>query len=226
MTNNKIRIQDFLSRIPLFQGLSDDDLDGLATTTTQIHAPRGTVLFKQGDPCLGFHTVMYGQVKLMLSTPVGDEKVVRLIQPGGSFGEALMFMDKAYIVSAQTLEDTLLIHVGKDALFTKMERHPRLARMMIATLSQRLHGLMSDVEAYSLRSGSQRVIGYLLKNDGDEPVQQLRLSTSKAVIASRLNLTPEHFSRILRELSDQNLIEVKGRDITILDLKRLRSYDG
>lgn len=226
MTTHKIRIQDFLARIPLFQGLSAPELDRLAAATTQIHAPRGTVLFKQGDPCLGFHTVMYGQVKLMLTTPVGDEKVVRLIRPGGSFGEALMFMDKPYIVSAQTLEDTMLIHVGKAALYVEMEHHPQLTRKMLASLSQRLHALVADVESYSLRSGAQRVIGYLLKSDGKEPAHQIRLSTSKAIIASRLNLTPEHFSRILRELSDQELIQVKGRDITILDMPRLQDYDG
>lgn len=226
MTTHKIRIQDFLARIPLFQGLSAPELDRLAAATTQIHAPRGTVLFKQGDPCLGFHTVMYGQVKLLLTTPVGDEKVVRLIRPGGSFGEALMFMDKPYIVSAQTLEDTMLIHVGKAALYVEMEHHPQLTRKMLASLSQRLHALMADVASYSLRSGAQRVIGYLLKSDAKEPAHQIRLSTSKAIIASRLNLTPEHFSRILRDLSDQELIQVKGRDITILDMPRLQDYDG
>ncbi len=169
---------------------------------------------------------MYGQVKLMLRSPVGDEKVVRLIRPGGSFGEALMFMGKPYIVSAQTLEDTLVLHVAKDGLFAEMDRRPELAHKMIASLSQRLHGLMSDVESYSLRSGAQRVIGYFLRDDSDESIQKVRLSTSKTVLASRLNLTPEHFSRILRELSDQELIQVKGRDITILDLKRLRDYQG
>lgn len=210
----------------MFQQLSGHELDELAAATTQIHAPRGTVLFKQGDPCVGFHTVMYGQVKLMLISSAGDEKVVRLIRPGGSFGEALMFMEKPYIVTAQTLEDTLLLHVGKQALYSAMDRHPVLARKMIASLSQRLHALMRDVEAYSMRSGAQRVIGYFLRSMETDAVQQLRLSTSKAVIASRLNLTPEHFSRILRELSEQDLIQVKGREITILDMKGLQDYQG
>lgn len=226
MTNSKIPAQEFLSRIPLFKQLSSDELDGLAAATVQVHAPRGTVIFKQGDPCLGFHTIVYGQIKLMLISSVGDEKVARLIGPGGSFGEALMFMDKPYIVTAQALEDTLLLHVGKAALFAAMDQRPELARKMIASLSQRLHALMADVESYSLRSGAQRVIGYFLKGDETDGPYQFRLSTSKAVIASRLNLTPEHFSRILRELSDQGLIEVKGREITILDLKRLRDYQG
>lgn len=226
MATGKIRIQDLLSKVPLFQSLSGDELDNLAAATTQVYVARGEVIFKKGDPCVGFHAMVYGRVKLLLTSPVGDEKVVRLISPGGTFGEALMFMDKPYIVSAQALEDTMLLHVAKIALFAELDRRPQLAREMIASLSQRLQGLMADVEAYSLRSGTQRVIGYLLKGDDQEPMQQIRLTTSKTVIASRLNLTPEHFSRILRELSEDGLIQVKGREVTILDMKRLVNYRG
>ena len=73
----------------------------------------------------------------------------------------------------------------------------------------------------------RRVIGYLLRDldrRGDASIQPVRivLDTSKGVIASRLNLTPEHFSRILGELSTEGLISVKGAEITILDPERLR----
>ena len=51
------------------------------------------------------------------------------------------------------------------------------------------------------------------------------LPTSKGVIASRLNLTQEHFSRILHELSEKGLILVKGRKISIPDVEKLRTYD-
>ena len=53
----------------------------------------------------------------------------------------------------------------------------------------------------------------------------MQLHVSKAVIASRLNLTPEHFSRILHDLTEQQLIEVHGRSITILTVENLRRYD-
>ena len=102
-----------------------------------------------------------------------------------------------------------------------------LARKMLAGLSQRLHSLMSDVESYSLRSGTQRVIGYFLQGADDlKDGYQFRLQTSKTVIASRLNLTPEHFSRILHDLADNGLVAVKGRDITLLDVKALSNYTG
>lgn len=226
MATRTLRVQDFLARIPLFQGLSPAELAPLAAGTTQTHIERGQMLFKQGDPCVGFHHVVYGRIKLMLRSPVGDEKVVRLIPPGQSFGEALMFMGKAYIVSAQALEDTMLLHIGRDTVLAELDRHPGLARKMLASLSQRLYTLMGDVEAYSLRSGTQRVIGYLLKGEEDGPSRQVTLPASKAVIASRLNLTPEHFSRILRDLTEQGLIGVNGREITIPDMQRLLDFQG
>lgn len=226
MTPNKIRIQDFLSRVPLFNELAADELDNIAVGTTEVQAARGEIIFHRGEPCIGFHTVVYGQVKLIFVSPMGGEKVVRIIGPGDSFGEALMFMDKAYIVSAQTLADTLLLHVDKSVLFSELDRRPGLARKMLAGLSQRLHALISDVEAYSLRSGTQRVIAYLLKGEICEDGRVFRLETSKTVIASRLNLTPEHFSRILHDLNANGLVKVKGREITILDANGLSAYQG
>ncbi len=226
MSTNKIRIQDFLSRVPLFNELGAEELDNIALGTTEVQAARGEIVFHRGDPCVGFHTVVYGQIKLMFVSPMGGEKVVRLIGPGDSFGEALMFMDKAYIVTAQALADTLLLHVDKAVLYDELDRRPGLARKMLAGLSQRLHALISDVEAYSLRSGTERVIGYLLKGEPCKDGQQLRLETSKTVIASRLNLTPEHFSRILHDLNANGLIKVKGREITILDSDKLSAYQS
>lgn len=226
MTTSRVRTQDFLSRVALFNELGSEELDNIALGTTEVQAARGDMVFHRGDPCVGFHTVVYGQVKLMFVSPMGGEKVVRLIGPGDSFGEALMFMDKAYIVSAQALADTLLLHVDKNVLFDELDRRPGLARKMLAGLSQRLHALISDVEAYSLRSGTQRVIGYLLKGEVCEDGQKLRLETSKTVIASRLNLTPEHFSRILHDLNANGFIQVKGREITLLDCAKLSAYQG
>lgn len=226
MATPKIKIQEFLSRLPLFNDLAPAELDEVAAGTTELHVARGEIVFQRGDPCVGFHTVVYGQVKLAFTSSQGDEKVVEIIGPGHSFGEALMFMEKPYIVSAQALADTLLLHVAKATIFDQLARDPHFARKMLAGLSRRLHGLICDVEGYSLRSGTQRVIGYLLKGEPSEAGGLVTLSASKTVIASRLNLTPEHFSRILHDLSDKQLIGVNGRNITILNSEKLRSYEG
>ena len=53
----------------------------------------------------------------------------------------------------------------------------------------------------------------------------MTLPTNKGIIASRLNLTQEHFSRILHELSEKGLVVVEGRKIHIPDVGKLRTYD-
>lgn len=142
-----------------------------------------------------------------------------------------MFMDRPYPVFAEAIADSLLLHVSKDAVFDLLVNDPSFARHMLAGLSMRLHSLVQDVESYSLRSSAQRVIGYLLQNcpnDGNGSCEgsiEITLPTSKQIIASRLNLTPETLSRIFHDLAEAKLIGVQGKQITVNNLKQLREYD-
>ncbi len=227
MNSGESRVQSFLSNLPLFREMGSEEIERIARGTQQVNVSRGQMLFQKGDPCHGFHLVVYGQIKLAFTSPQGAEKVVEIVGPGQSFGEAIMFMEKPYIVFAQALADSLLLHVAKKTVFEELERDPLFAKKMIAGLARRLHGLIGDVEAYSLRSGAQRVIGYLLREEDGEPAKHsvdVTLPTSKGTIASRLNLTPEHFSRILHELSEARLIRVEGRTVHILDVEMLQKY--
>jgi CRP-like cAMP-binding protein len=229
MPRKRINVQDFLSNLPLFRELGAEDIARIAAGSVEVDAPRGSVLFRRGDPCHGFHIVIFGQVKLALQAPKGDEKVMDLIGPGMSFGEPVMFLDKPHMVSATTLADSLLLHIASDVVCAEIERDPRFARRIIAGLSRRLRHLICDLEAASLRSGTQRVIGYLLRDIpplGATNTLRLTLPARKGVIASRLDLTHEHFSRILHELIEACLIEVYGLQVTIPDIARLRSYDA
>ncbi|HEX4984571.1 MAG TPA: Crp/Fnr family transcriptional regulator [Burkholderiales bacterium] len=231
MLSTPIKTQAFLRNLPLFRELAQEEIDRVAAGTRELRVRRSDVLFQKGDPSRGFHIVVYGQVKLLFVTPQGDEKVIEIMGPGQSFGEAVMFTDKPYPVAAQALVDSMLLHVSRDVVFEEIDRDPQFARRMIAGLSRRLHHLISDVEFYSMRSATQRVIGYLLRSDADqaEPAgfsMVVTLPASKSVIASRLNITPEHFSRTLHELSQAGLIEVAGRDIKVPDVERLRTYEG
>lgn len=228
MPATPIRVQQFLENLPLFSELTAEEIDGLAAATAQVRAPTGTLVFRRGDPCNGFHVIVYGQIKLALAGHDGSEKVVEVLGPGQSFGEAVMFLERPYVVFAEALADSLLLFIGKAALLAEIERNPRFARKMLAGLAMRLHRLMGDLEAYSLKTGTQRVIGYLLRDapQSADPgtAYEVELDTSKGVIASRLNITREHFSRILHELTVAGLIRVRGRQVSIKDLAQLRAY--
>jgi CRP-like cAMP-binding protein len=119
----------------------------------------------------------------------------------------------------------MLLHVAKHAVLAELAEDPGFARRMLSGLAQRVHGLVRDVEAYSLRSSQERVIGYLLADVPEgingKPVE-VHLTPGKSVIASRLNMTPEHFSRILHDLAASGLIDVDGRTVRIPDLESLR----
>ena len=229
-TNHPINIEALLSHVPLFNGLAPDEITRIAHATREIQIIKGETLFHRGDPCTGFHLLVYGQVKLSFTSAQGNEKIVEIVSQGQSFGEALMFLDKPYVVSAQALTDALLLHVSKTVIFEELEHDHKLARKMLASMGMRLHQLMNDVESYSLQSGKQRIIGYLLRelpeSDQDGTNVVLTLLSNKGDIASRLNLTQEHFSRILNELSGLGLIVVEGKKIHIPSVAKLRNHES
>ena len=220
----------FLANLPLFRELAPEQLDRMANHTRQVRAARGDILFHRGDPVSGFHAIVYGQVKLAFVSAGGDEKVVEILGPGQSFGEAVMFMRRPHVVTAQALADSLLLYVEREVVFDEIKSDPDFAARMIAGLSRRLHQLVGDLEAYSMRSGTERVIGYLLSTGAegvpDKGECAVTLPTTKGVVASRLNLTQEHFSRILHDLTTAGLIKVQGRTVHIVDVERLRGHSS
>lgn len=221
----------YLSVLPLFSDLDRVELERLATGCQLRRLVRGQSIFRVGEPCNEFHVTVTGQVKLFALSPYGQEKVIELVGPGNSFAEALMFMGRPYIISAQALTDTLLLTVQKDAVVGGIERDPRFALRMLAGISRRLHGLVSDVEAYALHSGMQRIIGYLLRDQASDDATDgaavtVSLPVSKATIASRLSLTPEYFSRVLHELEAAGLVRIDKRDVHIPDVRLLAAYTG
>ncbi|MBX3652279.1 MAG: Crp/Fnr family transcriptional regulator [Burkholderiales bacterium] len=217
-----------LGHTALFGGLDPGTLARIAAGTSMVRVARGSVLFRAGDPCTGFHLVIDGRIKLSLHSAQGAERVVELPGPTQTFGEAAMFLRIPYRVSAEAIADSRLLHVDASTVFTELEQDSRLAHRIIASLSMRLHRLVGEIESQSLRSGTERVVGYLLSLVDTAATEKtlVRLPALKNVIASRLNLTHEHFSRILHALAATGVIVPDGADIRIPDIEALRRYSG
>lgn len=219
-----------LSSLAPFKGLRVDDLQRFTTGAAEMSVPCGTIVFREGDVCTGLHFVVSGQVKLSFHTDAGYEQVVRLVGDGGSFEEVALFLSERYAMTAETIADTTLLHVARDVLVAEVERNAEFGGRVIRELCHQLRQRTLDLHSYVLLTGTQRVVGYLLSRlpDGGcgKPVAVV-LPVKKGIIASRLNLTHEHFSRILHELAAAALIEVDGRDVLIRDVGRLRAlYAG
>ena len=229
MHETKLDIPQILSRLPLFQELAPDQIAVLETACRERRLSKGEMLFQKGDLLKGFYVVVFGQIKLAFPSSQGNEKVMQIVGPRQSFGEAIMFLGRPCPIFAEGLVDSLLLHINSGPVFDLLETDPLFARRMLAGLSMRLHSLVQDVETYSLRSSAQRVVGYLLQQCPQEGACEgtfdISLPTSKQVIASRLNLTPETLSRIFHDLTVNGLIGVSGKQITINNVKRLREFD-
>lgn len=226
-----IDIPGIIARLPLFQELSDEELAAVASGTREKRLARGEMLFQKGDLPRGFFLILAGQVKLAFPSVQGNEKVVEILGPRQTFGEAVMFMDRPYPIFAEALVESLLLHISNATVVDLLSRDLTFARKLLAGMSIRLHSLIQDVESYSLRSSTQRVIGYLLQLAGDASGEaagkevEIGLPTSKQIIASRLNLTPETLSRVFHDLTERGLIRVSGKQITIVDGAELSRFD-
>lgn len=221
-----IRVEQFLARLPLFAGLGATELARLAAATKRRELKRGEFLFRQGEPNTGFYAVVHGRIALTSRSAQGRERVNEIVGAGRTFAEAIMFLDRPYIVSAKALGDALVLHVAKDAVFRELELNSNFARRVIAALSEKLHAAVRELDTYALGSGEQRFAAWLLRDAGpaERGAVSVTLPAAKRAIASRLNLSAEHLSRILRHLVSEGLIEVRGRTVEIPDVARLRRF--
>ena len=221
-------IAEVLSRQPLFRGLSESELTLIAAGCREFHVRKNEVVFQKGDTAEGMYVVVTGQIKLALPSANGTEKIVHMCEPGTTFGEAVVFLDTIFPVTAQAMTDSLLVLVSKRTLLQSIETNAMLSRKMLASLSLRLHELLGDMESCTLMNSMQRVVCFLMQAAPGKTENRfdLTLPSSKQNIASQLNLAPETLSRALKQLSDQALIEIKGRTITVLDRQRLLTFSA
>jgi CRP-like cAMP-binding protein len=213
-----------LRRAALFRALAPAALTRLALIATTLNLPRGKQLCRSGERCAGLYTVVNGRVMLSIGAQHGTSKVIELIGPGGLIGLAAAVLDVPESVTAETLADSTLLLIPREALLDCAADNSEFTLQLIAALSRQVCGLISDIEAFSLRSGRDRVASYLLQiaaGNGARP-RPITLPAKKSIIASRLSLTPEYFSRMLHELIAAGAIAVNGRQITVLDSNRLR----
>lgn len=224
--DTKHSLAGMLARQPLFKGLNAREIALIAEGTREHRVRRNEMLFQKGDLPDGMHIVLMGQMKLTIPFPQGNEKVVHMAGPGATFGEAAVFLDRPYPVSALATQDSILLMLRKEILHNAINTSPAFARKMLASLSMRLHELIDDMETCTMRTSAQRVVCYLthLAPDDTDSHYVIALNTSKQTVASQLNLAPETFSRVLSQLMEAGLIRVKGRIITVLDKEKLLAY--
>ena len=206
----------------MFAGLTDKQLERVARHAVRIHLAEGEMLFQQNDRAERFYMLLRGQIKLFRLGPSGNEKVIEIVTPCSTFAEALMFLDRpAYPVGAQAIQPADIISIDAADFARMLRESVDTCFMLLGDMSQRLRGLIREIDDLSLSSATCRVAGYLLSKS--EPEGRIfDLEVPKQTLASRLSVQPETFSRIVRQLSDQGILAVHGSRVEISDRDRLR----
>lgn len=212
-----------LAACPLFAELSPTRLARLAEATTERHHANGEVIHHKGDLPAALLVVQSGRIKETCLSPEGDERVIEILQQGHTCGEAALLLGQPLPFAVVALANATLLHIDWTEIHALLDDEPSFVRRMLSSLSVRLHTLVRDVESYTLQPPVQRVAGYLA--DLIEPLADdstVPLPAAKKVIASRLGMTPEAFSRALRDLADAGMIKVSLQRITVKHPRRLR----
>jgi CRP/FNR family transcriptional regulator, dissimilatory nitrate respiration regulator len=223
MSASKIQ-PDELQRHPLFGGLDADQLAQLLETARVIRLNEGQPLFQSQQEARQFFMVRSGSVRLYLSTPDGTEKVVHLVSAGETFAEAIAFMDnQVYPVNASALEASEVLAFSNHTFRTILQGSTDTCFRLMADMSSWLKRQLADIDALTLQNATLRFTNYLLRRvpAGTEHKITIDLGAPKHVIASRLSIQPESFSRILRNLQHEGHISVDGNLIIINDISTL-----
>lgn len=220
-------VEAAIAAVDLFSELEPEARSRMAATASFMRVQAKTQLFEAGSEALGFYAVLQGRVRLYQMSPTGKEHTIHAPGPGDVFAEAAVFKGRNYPASAQALEDSLLLFFDRHKLRRAIAADPDLAFAMLGLLAQRMRLLVSKLEAITLKEVPARLAGHLLllaasqriEQNGElpEPSTTVTLNLAKGHLATLLGATPETLSRALKSLASQELIEIKGRKITLLD---------
>lgn len=213
-----------LRQAPLLSGLSREQLERVAAMAVSIHLDEGQWLFSQGDPSRRFYWVECGQVRLFRLSPDGAEKIIEIVSPGQTFAEALMFLNAPrYPVCAAALESAELIGIDARAFAAMLRESVDTCFVVMGALSQRLRGLVGEIDNLTLHDAKSRVARYLLAHLA-EGRRHFDLDIPKGVLASRLSVTPETFSRVIKQLTLDGVVVVHGAHVTVNDRAALTAF--
>ena len=222
MTEHHQDIIDALKRSHLFTKLTDVQLERVYSHSKIIRLDEGEQLFAQGDVVAYFYLVLSGKIKLFRISPDGQEKIIEIVPQGGTFAEAMMFMDQPhYPVCSAALSPTHVIGIDAKKFKAMLWDSVDTCLLLMGEMSFRLRKLVHEIDTLTLHSGTCRVASYLLEKAPQEQAS-FDLDVPKSVIAARLSVKPETFSRIIKNLREKNIISIYGNRITIHDLEALK----
>lgn len=212
---------DTLAQLALFQGLRPEVLVALCEASRVFPVSKYEPVVWVGDCASELFVILRGSVKRAMVSASGQERVMAIMGPGESFGDAECIGAQRYAAAVTALEPTTIVAINFLTMKQQIEREPALALRLLELLAERQFALDSDIACSFFQSGGERVLDYLLRLAHPLPSATrassgticFTLPANKQTIASRIGMTPETLSRSLRELHEAGLLTVERRTV-------------
>lgn len=215
-----------LARTPLFQPLKPGTLDEIVEKSHWRSIEKNQDLFAMGDPAHSFFFIAKGWIKLYRISREGEETVINVFAPGETFAEAAVFGPmQRYPVSAQAVEDTTVLEIPRTLFVDKIREDSDFALSILGSISARQRYLIQQIEQLTVKEAPQRLGAFLLRlcPPGKNKNVEVSLPYDKSLIARRLNIQPETFSRALKKLEPHG-VNIEGKSIYIRDTGELTTF--
>lgn len=212
--NKKNAVEKFQQTI---LGQIDSELTlSLLTVTSVISIDKKQELFAEGDSGKFVYFLIDGGIRLYRTNLEGKECVVRFVAPGEIFAEILFSERVNYPVSSRAVHDSTLLAISASGFFKLVEENPNFTIKYIASITKRLKYFVDLVENLTTADVQSRFLSYLNHAVEEGDSNTIKLPVPKGDLALLLGTTAESFSRSLKKLSQDGVIEVSGKSITLL----------
>lgn len=217
--------KSMLTSLPLFAGLPDVLLEKLSEVSQVREYKKGKLLFLENEPCSRFYIVLSGWVKLFKGNATGEETVLQMLGANETIAESAVFLGVPYPASAQVAEDSVLLSIPAPIIREEIRNNGILALNMVTCISKHSQSMIHQIEATRLKSAVERVGWFLLKLaiESKHVSKEIRLPYDKAMIASFLAMTPETFSRTLKQFKDRGF-KIESDAVTLPDINVLCTF--
>jgi CRP-like cAMP-binding protein len=205
--------QRLINNTSFFKGLSEAHRDGLAAICSLEKIKKREYLFHEGEKGSDMYLLIDGNIQLHKNSEDGREVVIRVIKPGDVFAEVVLFERERYPVSARAVTHADVL------VFPKRGIHRLLAEEgfrndFIALLMAKQRYLAERIQELTTKDVEHRFFTFLRSQYGER--ETIHTPLSKKDIAAAIGTTPESLSRLILRLTDDGIIDWKGKDIRIL----------
>lgn len=214
----------------LWHAASDSAVTHLAKQATVRSVPRGTLLASEGDTAKSLGVVVEGKVRVFYLSADGKQVTFETAGSGEPIAAVAALAGSRYPATIETATAATIAWLPREALFALMAAEPDVARSVIANLATRVVNFTSVVQTLSMDVPS-RVARYVLHRalSSGTPAPgglKLDLGMPKGELAMALGTVPETLSRAFAKLRDDQIMDVEGRSVTVMDMRALAALAG